>query len=210
MDNRYEVKRKMVEKEESGLENKSGGNALKVGGRKKAVVQGAADVAEKKVNDVDIEEKDFSKLNLDERVTVRNLANWDVTFSRKHDGVGAVVIAANGQYRLTRNEIQAQVNDNNKLFTGTDGRGTHATLIIQDKDTRMWLEFETADRPQGILTDKIVTEIFTSPWNTFEKKLREYVMTMAEKNFLMESIKRLNLNDHRKIVACEEYTGYKI
>lgn len=76
-------------------------------------------------------------LNLDAKVTVRNLAGWDVTFAKLHDGNGDVIIVANGQTRLSRNEINAQVDNNNKLFTGIDGQGTGARFII-DKRCRLY------------------------------------------------------------------------
>lgn len=71
-------------------------------------------------------------LNLDAKVTVKNLAGWDVTFARLHDGFGDIVIVANGQQRLSRNEVIAQVNNSNKLFTGSDTVGSHATVYIDD------------------------------------------------------------------------------
>lgn len=68
-------------------------------------------------------------LNLDAKVTVKNLAGWDVTFARLQDGHGDVVVVANGQQRLSRNEVIAQVNNNNKLFTAAWARSAFLATI---------------------------------------------------------------------------------
>lgn len=147
-------------------------------------------------------------LNLDAKVTVKNLAGWDVTFARLQDGVGDVVIVANGQQRLSRNEITAQVNNGNKLFVGSDGAGSHATLYIADEPTRKWVGFEELGRPQMVFTDEIVKKLFEMNQRDYENNLPLYICTRAEKYALMDAIKRLNLNDYAKIVFACKYTGY--
>ena len=72
-------------------------------------------------------------LNLEEKVTVKNIAGWSVGFARLADMRGDVVIPAEGTVRLSRNEIIMQTQNGNRLFTGTDTRGSHATLFIEDK-----------------------------------------------------------------------------
>lgn len=153
---------------------------------------------------------DLNKLNLDEKVTVKNLAGWRVTFARLHDGVGDIVIEMNGQQRLSRNEVQAQINGGNKLFCGVDGQGSHATLFIEDEATRMLVGFEDEDRKQVVFSDTTVKELFALKDAEFEKQLPQRIVTRAEKYALVEAIKRLELNDYRKIVFAANYTGYKI
>ena len=148
-------------------------------------------------------------LNLDERVTVRNLAGWKVSFMRKHDGEGDIKITQGGQQRLSRNEIQAQINDGNTLFVGT-GDGSHATLYIEDAATRKWVGFEDENRPQLVFTDDLVDKLFSMSQTEFETNLPIYISTRAEKFALIEAIRRLGFNDHRKIVFAENHTGFKI
>lgn len=148
--------------------------------------------------------------NLDAKVTVRNLAGWDVTFTRLHDGAGDVIIVANGQTRLSRNEINAQIDNNNKLFTGSDGQGSHATIIIDDADTRKWVGFEDEDRPQKVFTEQVVIDLFKMSQDKYETALCEIIQTRAEKYALMEAIKKLKLNDYGKIVFASQYTGYRL
>lgn len=149
-------------------------------------------------------------LNLDAKITVKNLAGWKVTFGRLHDGVGDIVIAENGEQRLSRNEVQAQINNGNKLFVGTDGRGGHATLYIRDAATRRWVGFEDEEHPQNIFSDETVKQLFDMGFSEFEKQLAENVQTRAEKYALIEAIKRLGYNDYQKISLACRYTGYQI
>lgn len=149
-------------------------------------------------------------LNLDSKVTVRNLAGWDVTFARLQDGVGDVVIVANGQQRLSRNEVIAQINNNNKLFTGIDTIGSHATIYIDDAPTRRWVGFDDEDREQNIFKEKLVKDLFSLSQAEFENKLPQSIRTRAEKYAFVETIKKLHLNDFRKIMYTINYTGYKI
>lgn len=149
------------------------------------------------------------ELNLDVKVTVKNLAGWDVTFARLQDGIGDVVIVANGQQRLSRNEVIAQINNNNKLFTGLDTTGSHATIYIDDKETREWVGFEEKNRPQKIFTEKLVKDLFDMSQSKFEAMLPKCIRTRAEKYSFIETIKKLKLNDYSKMMFASEYTGYK-
>lgn len=149
-------------------------------------------------------------LNLDAKVTVKNLAGWDVTFARLHDGFGDIVIVANGQQRLSRNEVIAQVNNSNKLFTGSDTVGSHATVYIDDAATRKLLGFEQDGKPQKVFTEKLVKDLFNMSQEKYEASLPKYIRTRAEKYALIETIKKLRLNDYAKMVFASEYTGYKL
>lgn len=149
-------------------------------------------------------------INLDAKVTIKNLAGWDVGFVRLQDGVGDVKIVANGQQRLSRNEIAAQINNGNKLFVGTDGLGSHATLYITDAETRKWVGFEDKKRKQMVFTDSIAKDLFKMNQNDFETNLPKYIKTRAEKYAFIEAIKNLKLNDYSKIVFASKYTGFNI
>jgi hypothetical protein len=154
------------------------------------------------------DEFDLENLNLDAKVTVRNLAGWGVGFARIHEN-GDVNFAPNGKQRLSRNEVQAQVNNNNRLFVGTDGQGSHATIYIEDAATRRLVGFEDEGRAQLIFTDETAKKLFNMNYAAYEAALPELVKTDAERNALMEAIRRLNLNDYKKIIFAEKYTGYR-
>lgn len=150
-------------------------------------------------------------INLDKKVEVRNLCAWDLYFDRIETN-GTVRIPARGAVRLTRAEIQAQVYDNNVMFVGTDGQGSHARIYVNDKETRVLLGFESEDskKKQEVLDANEVQRILElKTQKSFEDNIKKKVKTQAEKNFLIEEAKRLKLNDYNKIKFIEEYTDYK-
>lgn len=161
-------------------------------------------MAEKKV----IEET----LNLEQKVTVKSIAGWSVGFSRI-DGIGDIAIPPEGRIKLTRSEIIAQTQTDNKLFAGIDGMGSHATLYIDDVATRKELEFESADgkRKQVVLTEDVMKNLFNiKNQSSFESQFAETVKTRAEKYAAMQMIKKLGLNDYSKIIFAVKHTGYDI
>ena len=152
------------------------------------------------------------ELNLEQKVTVRNLAGWPVGF-RRIETLGDVTIPKEGMVRLSRGEIIAQTQSGNRLFNGIDERGSHATLYIEDEPTRLEVEFDSKEekRTQFVLNTDIVKKLFDyKTMKSFEDKLHEYVVTRAEKYAITQIIKKLKLNDHEKIRVIEEYTGYKV
>lgn len=156
----------------------------------------------------------MSKINLEEKITLKNLAGWDVGFSRKDGSVsGDITIPKNGTLRISRSEAIAQAQNDNKLINGTDGKGSHATVYIDDVATRVELDFESEDGKikQQILTEEVVSSMFEfKTLATFEKKLKDAVVTRAEKFLIMDLIKKLKLNDYNKIRLVEEHTGRKL
>lgn len=153
----------------------------------------------------------MTEVNLEKKVEVKNLCAWDLYFERIETN-GTVRIPAKGAVRLSRAEIQAQVYDNNVMFVGTDGQGSHARIYVNDKETRVLLGFESEDskKKQEVLdADEVQRILELKTQKSFEDNIKKKVKTQAEKNFLIEEAKRLKLNDYNKIKFIEEYTGYK-
>lgn len=147
------------------------------------------------------------ELNLETKVTLRSIADWNTGFSRKSDGVGDVMIAPKGTVRLSRNEIISQVQSGNKLISGIDGLGNHATLIIEDEDTRKEVGFEN----QIAFSDDLVKKVFDiDKQEAFEEEFQKAFVTRAEKFAVMEAIDRLGINNYKKIRFAESYTGISI
>lgn len=71
------------------------------------------------------EKNTVEELNLEQKVTVRSIANWTTGFKRIETN-GDVTIPPNGTVRLQRSEIIAQIQNGNRLLTGIDDRGSHA------------------------------------------------------------------------------------
>lgn len=150
------------------------------------------------------------EINLDKRIPIKNLCTWDIYFFSV-DGRD-IKIPASGRLPLTRNEIISQVENGNTFLAGDDGKGSHAKLFIDDKETRIYLQFESEDgkETQNILTEDIIKEILdikTIP--AFKKRLEKDVLTNGEKALLVEVAKKTKLNDFKKIQTIEEYTGLK-
>lgn len=151
------------------------------------------------------------ELNLDKKVTVKNIAPWAVGFARKADGYGDIGIAPNGVMRLSRNEIIVQSQSGNKLFNGIDGFGSHATLYIDDMATRRELDFETDDKQQETFATLNVRKLFDGKktQDTFEKDFKSAIRTRAEKCSIMDAMRKANISDYHKIRFAEQYTGFK-
>lgn len=152
-------------------------------------------------------------LNLDEKITVRSIAGWNTGFARRVDGYGDVSIPPNGTTRLTRSEVIAQVQGGNRLFAGTDGKGSHATLVIEDTPTRIEVGFEPEDGSvqQLVFSETKLKELLkVRSLNSFSKQFEDYIVTRAEKLAAMNAIQKMKFNDYDKIRFIESYTGYKM
>lgn len=151
------------------------------------------------------------ELDLEKKVTVKNIAGWNVGFARRVDGFGDVTISPNGSIKLSRNEIIAQIQNGNKLFSGIDGHGSHATLYIDDAPTRLEVEFDTDGAPQNVLAHVNLKTLFSGKLSQteFEDKFREAIHTRAEKYAIMEQMRKAGINEYTKIRFAEQYTGYK-
>lgn len=151
-------------------------------------------------------------LSMDEKIQIRNLCNWAVSFKRI-DSIGDVLIPANTTMRISRGEVFSQAQSNNVLFTGTDGIGSHARIYIDDRNTRVELDFESEDgkRTQNIISDDKIKEIFAIKTKTgFEKAIKENIVTKAEMSVIVNAVKKLKLNEYDKVKFIEEYTGMNV
>ena len=163
-------------------------------------------------NNETVEIQEVKELNLEQKVTLKNIAGWTVGFKRI-EGDGDVTIPPEGTTRLSRSEIIAQVQNGNRLLTGTDSRGSHATVYTDDVATRVELDFDIPDEniTQQVLTSDAVKKLFEyKTMKSFEDKLRQMVITRAEKYAILQIIKKEKFNDFEKIRAVENYTGFKM
>ena len=147
---------------------------------------------------------------MEDKITLTSIAPWHTGFARILT-VGDVAIAPHGVVRLSREEVLAQGQSGNKLITGIDGMGSHATVYIEDEWTRKELGFDTDEKKQTVISKKIVKDMFdkkTLP--AFKKAVEENIITRAEKFSLLSIIKTLKINEYDKIAFCEEYCGAKV
>ena len=150
------------------------------------------------------------EVRMEDKITITSIAPWTTGF-RRILTVGDVSIAPSGQIRLSREEVLAQGQSNNKLITGIDGMGSHATLYIEDEWTRKELGFDSDNGKQVIVDKNYVKELFNKKTiSAFKKSVEENIVTRAEKFSLLNMIKTLKINEHDKVTFCEEYCGAKI
>lgn len=152
------------------------------------------------------------ELNMEEKVTVRNIAPWSVGFPNLV-GRGDTVIAPNGTTRVKRDELSDQISSGNKLLTGFDDYGSHATIYIEDADTRKLFEFDSEDgkRTQNVISKEKIQKWFDlKTMSAFEKNIKENVVTRSEKAYLLKAIKELKLDSYEKIAFCESYCLFKL
>lgn len=158
-----------------------------------------------------INKEEHIELDLDKKVTVKNIAGWSVTFRRLCD-IGDVIITADGSIKLSRNEIISQIQNGQTLFTGRNGDGSHPTLFIDDEETRLEVGFDKEDgTKQVVFSDDVITKLFAlKNIETFKKNFRKAIKTRAEKHAAIKAIKKLSLNDYAKIRFVEDYTGFRV
>lgn len=152
------------------------------------------------------------ELNMDKKVLVKNLAPWNVGFPNKTSH-GDTVFSPSGSTRMRREEIVAQAESGNKLFNGINEIGSHATLFIDDAETREYLGYDSKEegREQEIINDDKITSWFNlKTQRTFEAKVKANVITMAEKSYLLSAIKRLNFDSYEKISFCQEHCKFRL
>ena len=153
----------------------------------------------------------MAEINMDEKVTVTNLAPWNVGFPNSISR-GDTCFAPSAKLRMKREEIIDQVSAGNKLF-GLDQHGSHATLYIEDEETRKYLEFDSEDgkRKQNVISKEQVAKWFElKTFSSFKKNIESNVKTRAEKQYLLKAIKDLKLDSYEKINFCQEYCRFSL
>ena len=96
------------------------------------------------------------------KIALKNLTSWALTFKRINT-LGDVIIPQKGKINMPYEEVMAQIYNNNRLFTGDDGKGSHARIFIEDEKIRLEAEFENKEdnKSQEILTDEKLKGIFS-------------------------------------------------
>ena len=116
-------------------------------------------------------------------VRVNNLCDWPLYFSRI-DGVGSVMIPrkAKNFALLSFDEVQSQIQVDNKMFTGEDGLGSHARIQIVDEAQRR--ELFGLD-PVQLAAEAVKGLLAINTKAKFQARLNELVKTNAEKKTLL-------------------------
>lgn len=149
-------------------------------------------------------------LNMGENITIKNLTSFPVGWI-KINGQGEVNLPPYTSVFVDRGEVVSKVQSGSELFNGENGDHAHPYIFIEDKDTRVFVGFETETDEQPIINeDKIKTAFGLKTQKAFEKAITELAVTFSEKKMLVDTIKKLDINDYKKIKFVEEYTGMTI
>ena len=151
-------------------------------------------------------------IDSNKKIILQNLTSWDLTF-RRINTLGDVIIPAKGKITMMSDEVMAQIYNNNRLFVGEDGKGSHARIFIEDEEIREEAEFESKEnkQKQEVLNKDQLKSLFEiGTLQYFKKKVQEKVKSQAEKAKIVEYAKLNNINDHDKIDFLQKYTGFKL
>ena len=155
-------------------------------------------------DEVSIETVETKSLSMEEKIMLKNLANWMVGFN-KIESNGEVNINAGGSIRVPRAEVISQYENGNKLLRG-DGDGTHATIYIDDKATRDYLDITSE-----LIDKNKVKKIFAiNGLDDFRNEIYKTFTTQAEKVLLIKIIRECGFNDFNKIRECEALCGMTV
>jgi hypothetical protein len=158
-------------------------------------------ITDENVSDV---QEEIKPLNMEEKITLKNLANWMVGFNKLETN-GEVNIKAGGSIRLSRAEVISQFENGNKLLRG-NGNGDHATIFIDDKLTRDYLDITSE-----LIDKNKVEKIFAiKELDDFKKEVTRTFTTQAEKVLLIKLIRECGFNDFNKIRECEAVCGMTV
>lgn len=155
-------------------------------------------------DEISVEVTETKPLSMEEKITLKNLANWMVGFN-KIESNGEVNINAGGSVRVSRAEVISQYENGNKLLRG-DGDGTHATIYIDDKATRDYLDITSE-----LIDKNKVKKIFAiNGLDDFRNEIYKTFTTQAEKVLLIKIIRECGFNDFNKIRECETLCGMTV
>ena len=151
-----------------------------------------------------------TNIDINSKSKVRNLAEWPISYERINTP-GDEYLKANSVIYINNAEIESQVQNGNKFFTGT-GTGDHARLFIENPDLREYLGFDnkTEGKTQFILDEEKCKQILEyKTFSVFKKHLEEDIVTNHEKAKIMNYARKTKLNDYEKIQEIEKYCQMK-
>lgn len=168
-----------------------------------------------------IKTRTIDDLKPSDRVEVRNLRAWELSFVPRDGNIEQVtkgiIINPSQKSMFKLSEIEDQVNIGNELFCGIDGLGGHASLQIADPLVREYVFGEPTNPTQ--LTVEALNELLSiESKSLFNKQLSELVVTNSEKRMIAIMCTNhtlypyVNTDDtpSYKISAIERISGIKL
>ena len=168
-----------------------------------------------------VKERTLDDLKPSDRVEVKNLRAWELSFIPRDGNVEQVtkgiLINPMQKTKFKLSEIEDQVNNGNELFCGIDNLGGHASLQIVDPLVREYVFGEPVNPVQ--LTVDAVNELLALDSKTlFMERLSELVVTNSEKRMIAIMCSNdgmfpdVNTDDapSYKLAAIESISGIKL
>jgi len=148
-------------------------------------------------------------INMNDQSKVKNLCDWPISWQR-YTKPGDEYLKPNSSVYISNTEIDSQINNGNRFFTGTDGLGSHAEVYIENADLRELFNFDHKEdkREQLIINEekcKSILELKTL--SAFKKNVDENIVTNQERRKLIETARKMKFNDHEKISFIEQFCG---
>jgi len=147
---------------------------------------------------------------MDSYSSLQNLADNDIYFSLVQGG--DLSIKANGYLDMLNRDIVSLRNNSNVFFVGTDSKGSHARIYIQNPDLRIYVGFDSEDGKikQQVLTDEVCQKILDiKSQEQFEKEVQEKIVSYHEKVRIINYAKKVKLDSFEKITFIEAHSGKK-
>ena len=152
-----------------------------------------------------------NNFNVNENIVVKNLTGAPVGWIKVNGQGGEINIPPHTSILVDRMEVISKVQSGSILFCGENGDFTHTHLYIDDKPTRVYLGIETEESEQSVISENKIKSAFDcKTQKAFEKAITDLAVTFSEKKMLVDTIKKLGINDYKKIKFVEEYTGMTI
>jgi hypothetical protein len=157
----------------------------------------------------------LATFNPNDKVALDNLNSWEMHFGGIELQKDITVPPNARSWKLlSLGEVEAQVKSGNHAFCGTDGEGSHASIVIVDDEVRKYVfGLDGQAKKQKILDVAAIKELLTiANKAAFMKKLKDIVATESEKRRLVMLAKEAGIESAEvyKLKAIEELVGTSI
>jgi len=146
-------------------------------------------------------------VNMNDKSKVVNLCDCSVSWARI-TSTGDEYIKPKGVVWIPNFEIEAQVANKTWQIAGTDGKGSHALVYIENPELREYLGFDNKEekRVQLIIDEEKCKQILElKTFSVFKKHVESEIINIYEKRRIIDVARKIKINDYDKIKFLEEY-----
>lgn len=146
----------------------------------------------------------MDKFDMNQRVAIRSVVSFPlyITSAVRGGDTYKVPPLASHWMSMTLEEVQLQVMRGNVMFTGIDGFGKNARLVIEDEKVRAFVfnmpEGEELPKQEVFDLEAAKALFAVSPKDAFLKAFAEKIVTRADKKMAVEYARQLGADNLRK------------